>query len=145
MTANQANLFLLFVNNLASTPFDTQTRVNYYILKGILANKIVLGMPIYSRSFDATSGLGMPFSGVGQGTWEAGVYNFKDLPLSGAIEFYDETIGLSYSYDAIKRELISYNTIIVAKQKALWIKQMGMGGVMWWESSADKLGDLSLI
>jgi chitinase len=67
VTANQANLFL-FTNNLASTLFDTQTRINYYILKGILANKIVLGMPVYSRSFNATSRLGMLFSSVSQGT-----------------------------------------------------------------------------
>jgi chitinase len=67
VTANQANLFLSS-NNLASTPFDTQTGIDYYISKGIPANKIVLGMPVYGRSFNATSGLGMPFSGVGQGT-----------------------------------------------------------------------------
>ena len=93
------------------------------MLQGILASKIVLSMPIYSRSFEATNGLGMPFSGVGLGTWEARVYNFKALPLSGATEFYDQTTGLSYSYDSTKKELISYNTIIV-------VKQIGLGGAM---------------
>jgi hypothetical protein len=144
VTGNQANLFSS-ANNSASTPFDTQTGIDYYISKGVPANKIVLGMPIYGRSFNATSGLGMPFGGVGQGSWEAGVYDFKSLPLSGATEFYDKTTGSSYSYDAVKGELISYDTVAVAKQKALWIKQLGLGGAMWWESSADKPGDLSLI
>ena len=87
----------------------------------------------------------MLFSSVSQGTQEARVYDFKDLPLSGATKFYNKTTGLSYSYNAIKRELISYNTVIVAKQKALWIKQIGMGRAMWQESSANKLGNLSLI
>jgi chitinase len=67
-------------------------------------------MHIHSRSFEATNSLGMPSSSVGQGTWEAGVYDFKALPLSGATEFFDETTGSSYSYNATKKELISYST-----------------------------------
>jgi chitinase len=64
VTGNQTNLFSS-VNNSASTPFDIQTEIDYYISKGIPANKIVLGMPIYGRSFNATSRLGMPFIEVG--------------------------------------------------------------------------------
>lgn len=143
VTANQANLFSS--GNTAATPFDTQTAVNYYISQGIAASKIVLGMPIYGRSFEATEGLGKPFNGVGGGTWEAGVYDFKVLPLSGAAEVYDNTTGSSYSYDASKQELISYDNVLVAKQKAAWIQLRGLGGAMWWESSADGVGNNSLI
>lgn len=39
--------------------------------------------------------------------------------LSRATEFYNEITGSSYSYDVIKRELVSYDTVVVAKQKAL--------------------------
>jgi chitinase len=87
----------------------------------------------------------MPFSRVGQGTWETKVYNFKKLPLSRAAEFYNEKTGSSYNYDPATRELISYDTILAARQKALWIKQMGLGGAIWWESSADKPGNSSLV
>jgi hypothetical protein len=144
LAANQANLFSSG-SNAAATPFDTQTAINYYTLQGIAANKIALGMPVYGRSFEATEGLGKPFNGVGNGTWEAGVYDFKALPLSGATEFNDSTTGSSYSYDIVKKELVSYDTVLVAKQKAAWIQQMGLGGAMWWESSADGVGNNSLI
>jgi chitinase len=141
---DQANLFVS-INNSAATPFDTMTTVNYYISQGIAANKLVLGMPIYGRSFEDTNGIGESFTGIGPGSWGPGTYDFKVLPLDGAIEVYDNTTGSSYSYDATKRELISYDTILVAKQKGAWIKQMDLGGAMWWESSADRLGGQSLI
>ena len=144
VTANQANLFNS-TSNVASTPFNTKDAIGYYTSKGIAANKIVLGMPLYGRSFAATNGLGQPFDGVGQGTWQAGIYDLKALPMSGATESYENETGSSYSYDAMSKELVSYDNALVAKQKAGFIKQMSLGGAMWWESSADKAGNRSLI
>jgi chitinase len=141
-TGHQANLFPA---NDDSTPFDTQTAVNYYISKGVALRNIVIGMPIYGRAFDATAGARFPFVGVGPGRWEPGVYDFKDLPLIGAEEHFDSKLGVSYSYDATKREFISYDNIAVVNQKAAWIQGMELGGAMWWESSADALGSKSLI
>lgn len=34
--------------------------------------------------------------------------------------------------------MISYDTLEIAAQKVAYIKQRGLGGGMWWESSADK-------
>jgi chitinase len=144
VTADQANLFSSG-SNPPSTPFDTKTAINYYTSQNIRSNKIVLGMPVYGWSFEATDGLGKSFNGVGQGTWEAGIYDFKVLPLSGAIEFYDSASGSSYSYDATKRELISYDNVTVSRQKAAWIQETQLGGAMWWESSADGADSKSLI
>lgn len=144
VAANQANLFPS-QDDPTGTPYNTQTAINYYLLQGISAKKLILGMPIYGRTFTATDGIGKPFQGVGKGTWEAGIYEFKMLPQSGAIEVYNNVTGSSYSYDAGKRELVSYDSIKVAKQKAAFIQQMGLGGAMWWESSADRAGESSLI
>ncbi|KFY02625.1 hypothetical protein V490_00443 [Pseudogymnoascus sp. VKM F-3557] len=141
-TGHQANLFSA---NDESTPFNTLAAVNYYTSKGVAPQNIVLGMPIYGRVFDATAGAGLPFVGVGLGQWEVGIYDFKALPLAGAKEHFDSKLGLSYSYDATKREFISYDNIAVVNQKAAWIQKMELGGAMWWESSADALGSKSLI
>ncbi|KAH7309380.1 glycoside hydrolase family 18 protein [Rhexocercosporidium sp. MPI-PUGE-AT-0058] len=144
LASHQANLFRS-TSEPAATPFDTQTAIKYYLSQNVSSDKLVLGVPIYGRSFGATDGLGSPFNGVGKGTWEAGVYDYKDLPLTGAVENYDNVSGASYSYDATTRELISYDTIMAGKRKATWIQQMKLGGIMWWEGSADGLGDKSLI
>ena len=144
VTANQANLFNSS-SNVASTPFNTKDAIGYFTSRSIAANKIVLGMPLYGRSFAATDGLGQPFDGVGQGTWQAGIYDLKALPVSGATESYENETGSSYSYDAMSKELVSYDNALVAKQKADFIKKMSLGGAMWWESSADRAGNRSLI
>lgn len=57
----------------------------------------------------------------------------------------DKKIGASWSYDVLKKVMVSYDTVDVAKQKAEYIKEEDLGGAMWWESSGDKRGEESLI
>ena len=141
---HQANLFQSKCNPL-STPFSIDAAVKYYTSHGIGQRKIVLGMPIYGRAFENTDGPGKQFSGTCPGTWEAGVYDFKKLPLAGSNEVYDREVGATYSYEPAARVMVSYDTVEMAKEKAEWIRKEHLGGAMWWESSADGHGDRSLI
>lgn len=129
----------------SSTPFSTAKAIEYYRNQGISPSKIVLGMPLYGRAFASTIGVGQPFTGTGEGSWEQGIWDFKALPRSGAKEMMDKKIGASWSYDAEKKVMVSYDTIELAKQKAEYIKGENLGGAMWWESSGDKRGEESLI
>ncbi|RMY88837.1 hypothetical protein D0861_04597 [Hortaea werneckii] len=106
-----------------STPFSIDYAVRYYLEHGVPANKVVMGMPLYGRAFQNTDGPGCTYSGVGEGSWENGVWDYKAVA--------------SWCYDASSRTMVSYDTPQVAAQKVEYIKQLGLGGAMWWESSGD--------
>lgn len=124
-----------------STPFSAAAALHHYTeVGGVPREKIVLGMPMYGRAFAATNGPGTPFSGVGEGSWENGVWDYKALPRPGAAEHVDAATGASWAYDSAARTMVSYDTLGMGEMKAGFVKQQRLGGGMWWESSGDKGG-----
>jgi chitinase len=119
--------------------------INAYLAAGVPSTKLNLGMPLYGRAFTNTAGLGQPYKDVGKGTWEAGVYDFKDLPLPGAKEYFDNEAYATYSYDNATKMLVTYDTVNMALTKVGYIKQKKLGGAMWWEVSGDRNDSGSII
>lgn len=151
VSGHQANIYKS-TSNPASTQFSADEAITYYTtVGGIKPSRICLGMPIYGRTFLSTDGPGKPFNGVGQGSWDdwqsgpTGVWDYKALPKPGATEYYDPNLIASWSYDSAQKMMITYDTVECEKHKCDYIKQKGLGGAMWWEASADKTGNQSLI
>ncbi|KAK4170317.1 endochitinase 1 [Cladorrhinum sp. PSN259] len=138
-TGHQSNI-LLNTQNPTATKFSADQAVHDYIAGGVQANKIVLGIPLYGRTFESTTGLGQPYSGIGPGT-----VLYKDLPLPGAQEFYDNVAMASYSFDRTKGELVTYDTVASALAKSKYLLQRGLGGAVYWEASGDQTGAKSLV
>ncbi|GMK59512.1 hypothetical protein CspeluHIS016_0801180 [Cutaneotrichosporon spelunceum] len=112
--------------------------VRKYLAAGVAPHKLVIGLPLYGRAFMGTSGPGQPYNGVGEGSWENGMWDYKDLPRPNAEVVNDHRLGASYCYCRSTGQLVSYDTQAISHQKATYINQMNLGGAMWWELDADK-------
>lgn len=87
-------------------------------------------MPLYGRSFLNTVGPGEPYQGIGQGSWESGVYDYKALPLAGSEVKTDKDKVASWCLKKGgadgKGEMVSYDTKEVAEMKTDWIVKEGL-------------------
>ncbi|CAH0049990.1 unnamed protein product [Clonostachys solani] len=145
-TGHAANLFYSSANP-QSTKFNTDQAVKDYIKGGVSPGKIVLGMPLYGRSFLNTAAqLGQAYQGVASNTGsDPGVWLYRDLPRQGAQVKVDTQAGAAWSYDATTKELVSFDNIPVGLMKADYIRKQGLGGAMFWEAAGDKTGGESLV
>ena len=107
--------------NLRSTFYaqlSVDRAVTECISRGVPPSKIVIGVPLYSRGFNATEGLGLPSRGVVEDkSWEAGVCDYKSLPRPGMVEMWDDQALAGYAYDAHKKVLTSYETVRSVQEK----------------------------
>ena len=124
--------------NLFGGPISASQAVTWYINQGVPRSKIVLGIPLYGRSFLNTEGPSTPFQGIGQGSWEQGVYDYRALPPPGSYVLRDEQAAASWAYNYQTKEMVSFDSEEVGRWKGEWIAREGLGGSMFWELSGDK-------
>ncbi|KAF8516777.1 glycoside hydrolase superfamily [Gautieria morchelliformis] len=137
---DMANLYGGTISNVS-----TDKAFRDYVSRGASASKITMGIPLYGRAFEQTAGIRQAYNGVGPGTWAPGVYDYKDLPFSGATVIEESDNVASYSYDSSSQELVSYDTPNIVTTKAQYINSNGMAGSMFWSLDSDKLGVDSLV
>ena len=146
-SGHQANIYKS-VDNPQSTNFSTEDAMNYYLNEAQWdAQKLTLGMPIYGRSFANTTGPGTAFNNATDGSWENGVWDYKAVAGNssfGKVYTDDQTVS-SYSYcsgseckfNGTNEYMVSYDTPDIALKKSQYLKDLGLGGAMWWELSGD--------
>ena len=131
----------------ADDGYDIDHTVNGYINAGVPANKIVLGVPFYGRSFKsvpagAYEGYGSSTAGAGPGTWENGVLDYQDIKenykTNSAWEYtWDDTAKVPYLYNEAEQKWISYDNPQAIRTKTEYVNDNNLGGVMFWDITSD--------
>ena len=125
-------------SNLYGGTLSGSAAVKFYTSNGVPSDKIVLGIPLFGRSFLNTKGPGKSHSGVGHGSWESGIYDYRALPLPGSTVHVLKKEVASFTYDPVKKEMVSFDSEEVARMKGEYIKKENLGGSMFWDLSGDK-------
>jgi chitinase len=129
--------------------YDTDHAVQGWLAGGTPKGKLVVGVPFYGRGWKgvpagpAGDGLYQTATGGGaQGTYEAGIEDYKVLkalganfkpfrhPETRAFWVFSPTDGIFWNYD----------DPTAIREKTAYIRSKGLGGAMFWELSGDDAG-----
>lgn len=118
--------------------------ITTYLTAGVPPEKIVLGVPFYGRGWagvgNENSGLFQTKKSIPKGTWEEGNFDYKDLAKNYVGKFqrhWHDEAKVPWLYDAKSGVMISYDDPESLKLKAKYARDKKLGGVMFWELSAD--------
>lgn len=106
--------------------------------------KIVLGCPLYARTFAGCKKVNREFSGAGIGSFgEEGSLDYKDVVAMCTEIMYDPERVSQYSFH--KNNFISFDGPLSIQRKCNWVKEQELGGMAFWNAAGDALGKNSLI
>lgn len=125
----------------SAAALSADSSFRYYRSRGVPAEKIVLGIPAYGRSFLASKGLGSSYSGHGG---DDGTFEFRELPRPEAKEFVDMSVGAAWCVGE-DGGWVSYDNEQTVRMKAAYALRKELGGVFFWTGTGDKTGDESLV
>ncbi|PMD20929.1 glycoside hydrolase family 18 protein [Hyaloscypha hepaticicola] len=116
--------------------------VDYVLSTGFPANKILLGVPVYGRSFLGATGPGQTFTGHGG---EEGTFEYKQLPRPGTEEIVNTRVVAAFCTGE-DGGFVTYDNPETVKMKANYCIERGLGGLFFWTGTADvSAGPRSLI
>ena len=130
-----------------SRPCDDAARIScdssvtYLLSKGVAAQKILLGIPAYGRSFLGATSVGNRYNGSGG---EEGTFEYRDLPRPGATVSYDRAVTAVYCVGG-DGGFVTYDDQVTVRAKANYAKQKGLGGLFYWTGTGDRNDSRSLV
>ena len=136
-TNHQSNLYAA-AGDPSPVDFSVDLAVSTYTSRGAPARELVVGVPFYGRGWTGVpatnNGLFQP-GRAATGTWEAGIEDYKVLKNRPGTRYRDTAAGALWLYDGTN--WWSYDDPQLIAQKAAYVKNRGLGGLMAWELDGD--------
>lgn len=107
---------------------------------GVPAEKLVLGIPFYGRSWIMKSDDNRGINRQVDSTVRGGGFTFiKDSLMirPGLVRYWDDKAKAPYLWNATTRQLVTYDDEESVKYKCEYIKTHNMAGIMFWQYASD--------
>jgi len=111
-----------------------------FVEAGVPADKLVMGLPFYGRSWIMKSadkhGINMPVEGRARG---GGYTYIKDSLVNkdGFVRYWDENAKAPYLFNSETNQLITYDDEESVKLKCEYVIDNNMAGMMFWQYASD--------
>ena len=109
--------------------------VKMYESEGVKRSQLVLGAAFYARIYPNVDGLNSKVSGPPQ--FAEGGYSKLQIRMNELGYEYDEKAEAPYIYDKQTREFSTFDNPRSLMAKMNYVKNTGLGGIMYWEYSHD--------
>ncbi|KAK0734303.1 glycoside hydrolase [Lasiosphaeria miniovina] len=107
--------------------------VQFLMASGVPAKKILLGIPLFGRSFLGVTGPGHKFRATGG---EEGSFEYNTLPRRGTKEQVDKRAVAAQCVGG-DGGFVTYDNPDTVKIKAVFCKQKSLGGLCYWSAPSD--------
>lgn len=125
----------------SAAEFSSQVTIDAYLTRGAPRNKLVMGVPFYSRGWtgvtNQNNGLFQPATGPAPATYEAGYEDYRLLKtkLADFTVHRDTKAGFAWLFDGTT--FWTWDDPTEMKRKASYISDRDLGGAMIWSLDGD--------
>ncbi|WP_051304523.1 glycoside hydrolase family 18 protein [Chitinilyticum litopenaei] len=134
--------------NLMGTKKDSGSvdgAVKDYLEAGVPANKIVVGVPFYGYGWEVAktdnNGMYQPVKAKAKGKFEAGTDKYDLVKAKPGKVFRDDATKSAWKFDG--KEVWTFDDAETMKLKTDFVKKNKLAGLMVWELSGDRTGELT--
>ncbi len=118
---------------------------NFYTKAGVPAEKLVLGIPFYGRSWFMKTGDNHGINRAIESVTRAGGYTFiRDSMMTrpGLVRHWDEKAKVPYLFDEGTNQLVAFDDSESLKIKCDYVIENNLAGIMFWQFASDPKGYL---
>jgi len=140
-TTNQQSSLRTPAADPTSPKYSSQVAIDHYLRKGVDRDKIVLGVPFFSRGWtgvrNENNGLFQPATGPAPGTFEPGFEEYRTLkPQAGRFTVHrDPKAGHAWLFDG--KTFWTWDDPTEMKRKGRYVAERRLGGAMIWSLDGD--------
>jgi chitinase len=119
---------------------STDNAVRRMIAAGVPSHKIIIGAAAYARVFQVDDTVS---NGCYRKAYFHHAISYKHLydsisKQNGFVQYFDLVSRSPYAFNSVRKAFVTYDDSVSIREKMKYIKEMKLGGIMFWQLMDDK-------